>query len=209
MKIEGRPSGMLGANTYLTWDEINHKGFIVDPGGFDDFLAGLIEKEAIELQYIILTHGHGDHIGGVEAYKERFPDAKLVACEAEREFLLNPNMNESAELCFKELRLTADIYVNDGDTLTVGDMTLHFIHTPGHTPGGMCIYVGNALFSGDTLFKYSIGRTDFPGGDYEQIIKSIREKLFLLPDDTKVYPGHMGTSEIGKEKEFNPFVCIK
>ena len=209
MKIEMRPSGLLGANTYLVWDEVNRKGFIVDPGGFDEYMVSLIDKEAIDLEYIILTHGHGDHIGGVERYMEKFPSAKLIACEAEKDFLLDPAMNESLELCYKELRLTADIYVNDGDTLDVGDMKLKFIHTPGHTPGGMCIYVDGALFSGDTLFQYSIGRTDFPGGDFGQIIKSIKEKLFCLPDDTKVYPGHMGTSEIGKEKEFNPFVCIK
>ncbi|MBO4724938.1 MAG: MBL fold metallo-hydrolase, partial [Firmicutes bacterium] len=203
MKIEMRPSGLLGANTYLVWDEVNRKGFIVDPGGFDEYMVSLIDKEAIDLEYIILTHGHGDHIGGVERYMEKFPSAKLIACEAEKDFLLDPAMNESLELCYKELRLTADIYVKDGDTLDVGDMKLKFIHTPGHTPGGMCIYVDGALFSGDTLFQYSIGRTDFPGGDFGQIIKSIKEKLFCLPDDTKVYPGHMGTSEIGKEKEFN------
>ncbi|MBR6015329.1 MAG: MBL fold metallo-hydrolase, partial [Firmicutes bacterium] len=88
MKIEMRPSGLLGANTYLVWDEVNRKGFIVDPGGFDEYMVSLIEKEAVELEYIILTHGHGDHIGGVERYMERFTGAKLVACEAEREFLL-------------------------------------------------------------------------------------------------------------------------
>ncbi len=208
MKIEKRPSGMLGANTYLVWDEKNLKGFMVDPGGFDEYMVKLIEKEAISLDYIILTHGHGDHIGGVEGYRETYPNAKLVACEAEREFLLDPDMNESRELCFKELSLSADIYVNDGNTLDIGDMKLKFIHTPGHTPGGMCIYVGDCLFSGDTLFKYSIGRTDFPGGDFEAIINSIRTKLFCLPDETKVFPGHMDNTEIGKEKRSNPFVCI-
>ncbi len=209
MKIAQKPSGMLGANTYLVWDEKNHNGFIVDPGGYDEYMVKLIDKEAINLEYIILTHGHGDHIGGVEGYRTTYPDAKLVACEAEREFLLDPDMNESRELCFKELRLTADIYVNDGDTLDIGDMKLTFIHTPGHTPGGMCIYTGGALFSGDTLFRYSIGRTDFPGGDFKALIDSIREKLFCLPDDTIVYPGHMDSTEIGKEKRHNPFVCIE
>ena len=209
MKIERKPSGMLGANTYLVWDEKSLKGFIVDPGGFDDSLVSLIEKEAVKPEYIILTHGHGDHIGGVPKYKELYPDIKLVACEAEREFLLDPGVNESAELCFRELRLTADIYVADGDTLKVGDMELKFIHTPGHTPGGMCIYTDGALFSGDTLFRYSIGRTDFPGGDFKALIDSIKEKLFCLPDDTIVYPGHMDSTEIGKEKRHNPFVCIE
>jgi glyoxylase-like metal-dependent hydrolase (beta-lactamase superfamily II) len=101
-----------------------------------------------------------------------------------------------------------DILINDNDTLQVGNLELQFIHTPGHTVGGMCIYVKseNVLFSGDTLFQQSVGRTDFPGGSFEQIVNSIRNRLFVLPEETKVFPGHMGPTNIGFEKRSNPFV---
>ena len=121
--------------------------------------------------------------------------------------LENPNLNQSPGFGVP-YSTKADILVSDGDELKVGDVTLKFIHTPGHTEGGMCIYVkeAKALFSGDTLFRQSIGRPDFPGGSYKEIMDSIRKKLFLLPDDTNVFPGHMGTTSIGFEKENNPFV---
>ena len=115
-------------------------------------------------------------------------------------------MNVSLECCGTHIALSADIWVDDCDSLKIGDMELKFIHTPGHTPGGMCILIGDTLFSGDTLFKLSIGRTDFPGGSFAEIKKSIHEKLFVLPDDVTVYPGHMGTTTIGIEKRSNPFV---
>ena len=102
--------------------------------------------------------------------------------------------------------IVADISVKDGDTLDVGNMRLEFIMTPGHSPGGMCIRIGTVLFSGDTLFQASVGRTDFAGGSMPLLIKSIKEKLFVLPDDTRVFPGHMGATTIGFEKENNPFV---
>ena len=102
--------------------------------------------------------------------------------------------------------LTPDITVNDGDTLQVGNMELKFLHTPGHSPGGMCIVTGNVVFSGDTLFCASIGRTDFRGGSYSQLKESVYTKMFVLPDDTHVLPGHMGQTNIGHEKRFNPFL---
>ncbi|MBE6032494.1 MAG: MBL fold metallo-hydrolase, partial [Clostridiales bacterium] len=134
------------------------------------------------------------------------PQVKLVACEKEKVILCDPKINFSRDICGQPITVDADIYVNDGDTLQVGDLELKFIHTPGHTPGGMCIYVGDTLFSGDTLFARSVGRTDFPLGSMTQLTASIREKLFLLPDDTKVYPGHMGATTIENEKRSNPFV---
>ena len=112
----------------------------------------------------------------------------------------------SIEISGKPNTIKIDEYVSDGDTLTVGNMKFDIIHTSGHTPGGICIYTPNALFSGDTLFSHSIGRTDFTGGSFEDITRSIREKLYKLPDDTEVYPGHMGTTTIGIEKKNNPFV---
>lgn len=207
MRITNLPSGALQANTYLAVDEKTNEGFIVDPGGYNKVLTKEVRDNDVKIKYIILTHGHSDHICGVNEHKAEFPDAKIVAYKDEETMLENPNLNQSPGFGVP-YSTKADILVSDGDELKVGDVTLKFIHTPGHTEGGMCIYVeeAKALFSGDTLFRQSIGRTDFPGGSYKEIMDSIRKKLFLLPDDTNVFPGHMGTTSIGFEKENNPFV---
>lgn len=207
MRITNLPSGALQANTYLAVDEKTNEGFIVDPGGYNKVLTKEVRDNDVNIKYIILTHGHSDHICGVNEHKAEFPDAKLVAYKDEEAMLENPNLNQSPGFGVP-YSTNADILVSDGDELKVGDVTLKFIHTPGHTEGGMCIYVkeAKALFSGDTLFRQSIGRTDFPGGSYKEIMDSIRKKLFLLPDDTNVFPGHMGMTSIGFEKENNPFV---
>ena len=207
MRITNLPSGALQANTYLAVDENTNEGFIVDPGGYNKVLTKEVRDNDVNIKYIILTHGHSDHICGVNEHKAEFPDAKIVAYKDEEAMLENPNLNQSPGFGVP-YSTKEDILVSDGDELKVGDVTLKFIHTPGHTEGGMCIYVkeAKALFSGDTLFRQSIGRTDFPGGSYKEIMDSIRKKLFLLPDDTNVFPGHMGTTSIGFEKENNPFV---
>ena len=207
MRITNLPSGALQANTYLAVDEKTNEGFIVDPGGYNKVLTKEVRDNDVKIKYIILTHGHSDHICGVNEHKTEFPDAKIVAYKDEEAMLENPNLNQSPGFGVP-YSTKADILVSDGDELKVGDVTLKFIHTPGHTEGGMCIYVkeAKALFSGDTLFRQSIGRTDFPGGSYKEIMDSIRKKLFLLPDDTNVFPGHMGMTSIGFEKENNPFV---
>ena len=206
MKIVNIPTGMLQANTYLVCDETSRLGFIVDLGGYSKELKNIIEKNDIQIQYIVLTHGHGDHIGGVQEHLKDFPDAKVVCSRAEEKMLLDPELNEAHHFGPEKVSFHPDILVDDGDTLTVGNMTMKFIMTPGHTEGGMCILVDDVLFSGDTLFCRSIGRTDLAGGDFKTLMESIKNKLFLLPDETQVLPGHMGTTTIGFEKEHNPFV---
>ena len=206
MIIRNFISGGLGVNTYLVADEGTKKAFILDPGQHNNDMVKHIIDNGYEVEYIILTHGHGDHIGGVKSYLSAFPKARLGASVHERDMLKNPSMNFSNEICGTPVSLVADISVEDGEELKVGEMTLKFIHTPGHTKGGMCILIGDHLFSGDTLFAQSIGRTDFPGGSYPELKASIQEKLFVLPDHTRVYPGHMGETSIGFEKENNPFV---
>jgi len=205
MKITRIPTGMLSVNTYYVVCENTKKGFIVDPGGYDSTLAKDIKSDDVTITHIILTHAHHDHMGGVKEFMKEFPEAKLVVYKDETKLLQDADANFS-NYFGQPVVLEADIYVGDGDTLNVGDLELKFIHTPGHTPGGMCIYVGGSLFSGDTLFRQSIGRTDFPGSSFADLKKSIHEKLFILPEETRVLPGHMDESSIGFEKNHNPFV---
>ena len=206
MQIHNYMTGPLSVNTYLVVDEETNKGFLVDPGGKDKGLLEYVKNNNIEIEYIILTHGHGDHICGLESYKDTWPKALIVAHEEERELLLDAKKNFSSMTCGRAISVTADIYVKDGDTLTTGQIEMKFLFTPGHTQGGMSIYAGDSLFSGDTLFAQSIGRTDFPGSSFAALKRSIEEKLYTLPPTTKVYPGHMGPTTIGVEKEQNPFV---
>jgi glyoxylase-like metal-dependent hydrolase (beta-lactamase superfamily II) len=206
MKIYRYVTGPLSVNTYLVVDEETNKGFIVDPGGEDIDLLEFVKENNIEIEYIILTHGHGDHICGLESYQKAWPKASLIVHEEEHELLSDSRKNYSTMTCGRPLSFTADHYVQDGEILKAGGLEIKFVFTPGHTPGGMCVYVGDSLFSGDTLFARSIGRTDFPGSSFAALKKSIEEKLYTLPADTMVYPGHMEPTTIGIEKEQNPFV---
>ena len=206
MKIYRYVTGPLSVNTYLVVDEETNKGFIVDPGGEDIDLLEFVKENNIEIEYIILTHGHGDHNCGLESYQKAWPKASLIVHEEEHELLSDPRKNYSTMTCGRPLSFTADHYVQDGEILKAGGLEIKFVFTPGHTPGGMCVYVGDSLFSGDTLFARSIGRTDFPGSSFAALKKSIEEKLYTLPADTMVYPGHMEPTTIGIEKEQNPFV---
>ena len=206
MQIYNYMTGPLSVNTYLVVDEETKKGFIVDPGGEDKKLFQFVKENGITVEYIVLTHGHGDHICGIEAYQNAWPEALVVAHEEESALLNDSNRNYSSMTCGFPLSITPDHSVKDDEELDVGGLVLKFLFTPGHTPGGMSIHVGNCVFSGDTLFAGSVGRTDFPGSSFQKLKRSIEEKLYSLPDDTKVYPGHMGTTTIGIEKEHNPFV---
>lgn len=206
MVIDRFLTGPIQVNTYLAYDEETKEGFIVDPGAYCPELTAKAKEAGVDIKYIILTHGHGDHIGGIEGHLKDFPDAKIVAYEDEAEMLENPQYNLSLEVCGKPVSVSADIYVKDKETLKVGNLELTFIHTPGHSKGGMCIYTAGHLFSGDTLFRQSIGISDFYGGDYRVLINSIKDRIYVFPDDTKVYPGHMGMTTVGDEKRGNPFV---
>ena len=205
MTVKKFITGPVQANTYLVYDETKD-GFVVDPGAYNAQLNQMIEQEGINLKYIVLTHGHADHIGGVESVLKLCPDAKIIAHRLEEEMLTKPELNISVEIYRKPIVIKTDIFVDDMDSVKCGNMELVFMHTPGHSVGGMCILCDGCIFSGDTLFRASIGRTDFEGGSFPQIVKSIKEKLFVFPDNTLVYPGHMSETTIGYEKEYNPFV---
>ena len=145
MKIYRYVTGPLSVNTYLVVDEETNKGFIVDPGGEDIDLLEFVKENNIEIEYIILTHGHGDHICGLESYQKAWPKASLIVHEEEHELLSDPRKNYSTMTCGRPLSFTADHYVQDGEILKAGGLEIKFVFTPGHTPGGMCVYVGDSL----------------------------------------------------------------
>jgi len=190
----------FGTNAYLVWDEESKKAFLVDPGSPLPSCADLIEKEGLDLQYLIITHGHGDHTGGIDYFRQRFPEVKMLAGRHERKMLMDRDISNGKG------GYKADVEVKEGDTLDIGPMHLQFIECPGHTAGGISVLMGKVLFSGDTLFRRSVGRTDLYGGDWETLLDTLKNKLFVLPDDTVVLPGHMDETTIGYEKRYNPFV---
>ena len=194
----------FGENMYILIDEETKKCAVVDPGGASDKILNYIKRNSLELEYILLTHGHGDHIGAVNTIKSR-TNAKVVAHNDEQELLNDNRKNLSYSMHCGPQELNADIYVHDKEKLELGNLKLSFIHTPGHTKGCMCIRVNDDMFTGDTLFAGSIGRTDLYGGDYKQIEKSLR-KLAKYEDKVKIHPGHGPSSTLGIEKMSNPYM---
>jgi len=203
MKIIRLAIGLYQTNCYLVADETTKAAFIIDPAGDLEQITNLINTKEYDLKYIILTHGHGDHIGAVEGLKEAY-DAVLFIHEEDAEMLRDSQLNLTYRMG-ETIEMEADQTFRDGDTLMVGELKLRFIHTPGHSKGSSCVLVEDTLFSGDTLFLNSIGRTDLYGGDQRQIIESIKNKLLILPEETKVYPGHGQGTSIKNELKKNPF----
>lgn len=204
MKVVRIPAGIYAANCYLVYCDVNKEAIVIDPGGDVDDILSQIENLDLNIKYIILTHGHGDHIGGVNGLKEHFNVP--VAIHKEDEHLLkNGNENLSSMMAMGTVEIAPDMLLKDGDEIEFGDVKGKIIHTPGHTPGCISIKIEDSLFTGDTLFAGSIGRTDFPGSSFEKIMDSVKNKLLTYPDDTIVYPGHGPSSTIKREKDTNPF----
>lgn len=198
LKIETR---RLVENIYILIE--GDGAIIIDPGYEFDALVDLIENRDLKLEKILLTHGHGDHIGSCEQLRAKY-NTPVYAHEKERELLLDPNLNLSAAM-YGEISLEADFYVNEETEVYFNDHKIEFIHTPGHTIGSQCIKIGENLFTGDTLFRNSIGRTDLPTSSPEDMKTSL-EKIKLLDDELIVYPGHNSSSTIGDEKKYNQFL---
>jgi len=203
--IETLPVGNLEANCYIIGCTGTRQAAVVDPGDEAGRILDKLKKLDLKLSVIILTHGHADHIGAVGELKEA-SGAQVMIQTGDGDMLTRPSLNLSAWLGGAIAFKPADRLLEDGDFIKVGNLTLEVLHTPGHTPGGICLKVGNDLFTGDTLFAQSIGRSDFPGGNHKTLIHSIKTKLLTLPEETVIYPGHGPGSTIGREKRHNPFL---
>lgn len=206
MILKGIEIGAMGVNCYIVGCEETREVAVIDPGGNPQGIIGLLEKENLKAVYIINTHGHIDHIGGNRAVKEA-TGAKILIHEDDAKMLVNPVSNFSFLMGNKVTSPPADQYLKEGDIIKIGNtVELEVIHTPGHSPGGICLKTGNIIFVGDTLFQGSIGRTDFPGGSYKQLIQNIKEKLLCYDDNVICYPGHGPATTIGFERQHNPFL---
>ena len=188
-------------NCYIVQDENSKETMVIDPAGEIDKIIEMIDILKAKLKYIYLTHCHGDHIGGVQELKEKY-GGKIVIERKDAENILNPDVSLTTYIGFPNLTIEADARVDDGDLLHLGDLEFQVLYTPGHTEGGSCLYCESEklLFSGDTLFRGTWGRTDVPTGSFEDIINSITKKLMILPDETIVYPGHGKSTMIREEK---------
>lgn len=205
MQVLRIPAGIYAANCYLVYDEQTKEGIVIDPGGDADDIISKIEELGLKIKYIVLTHAHGDHIAGVEELKS-YTKAKVAIHKDDEPLIKDGTKNLSSMMAMGTVEFTPDILLDEGDKITFGNIEANVIHTPGHTPGGICIKIEDNLFSGDTLFAGSIGRTDFEYSSFDDIMHSIREKLLALPDETKVYPGHGPTTTLKMEKQINPFI---
>lgn len=203
-----RVVGPVQTNCFFFFDENTREGIVVDPGDEAEKIKGYVKKKDIKVQAILLTHGHFDHIMAVEELKKEW-DVPVYASQEERVVLENPQINLSVQMG-KPIELVANHYLKDGEELELMGQKVKCILTPGHTCGGMCYYFPGqgVLFSGDTLFQESVGRTDFPTGSMSTLIRSIREKLLVLAPATKVYPGHGMMTSIENEKMYNPYAAL-
>lgn len=200
-RIKVNAGGFMGINCYIIQDEETKETMVIDPGGSIEKIEEMLEVINANVKYILLTHCHGDHMGGAEKLREK-TGAKILIHRFDQEGLRDPIINLSSHIGIGDVSLEEDARLDDGDILHIGNLQFKVIYTPGHTIGSISLYCEEEkmLFSGDTLFRGSWGRTDLPTGSMEQIMDSITNKLLVLPEDTIVYPGH-GKSTIIKEEE--------
>lgn len=206
MKLEIMVLGKVGTNCYIAMNEQNGEAIIIDPADRADKINSKLKEMGAKPVAILFTHGHFDHVLAANDLKKEH-HIQIYANEKERETLENTQMNMSS-MGNGQSSYQADVFVKDGQVLDLAGMICKVIWTPGHTPGGTCYFFeeDKILFSGDTLFCRSVGRSDFPGGSMSELIRSIKEKLMILDDDVKVFPGHMGATTIKDERIYNPFI---
>lgn len=205
LKCDFRVVGPIQTNCYFLYREDTKECLIIDPGYEADKIEDYVQKKQLHVAGILLTHGHFDHITAADEVRKKF-QTKIYASGKEKELMADPRMNVSV-MMGDSVSLKADVWLEDGQELEMLGETMRCILTPGHTGGGMCFYFPKAcmLFSGDTLFQESVGRTDFPTGSSRELIRSVREKLLVLPEAVRVYPGHGLMTTIRDEQMFNPY----
>jgi len=198
--------GVCQTNCYFVYREGSSKVIFIDPADYGDQIFQAMKNNGFEVAAILLTHGHFDHIWGCSRLRQ-LTSAPVYAYEGEEEVLLSSDLNVSAG-AGRACTVKANTLLKDGEEVTIEGMTFKLIATPGHTQGSCCYYFeeANMLISGDTLFEESVGRTDLPTGSMSTLVRSVKDKLFVLPDDVVVYPGHGDSTTIGHEKKYNPFI---
>ncbi len=205
MKIESFTNGMFAENCYIAIDEAANEAVIIDPGSQpQDILNWIADADCI-VKYVLNTHGHSDHIGANTAVCDKF-GVKLGIHPLDAPMLTDSKLNLSIYSGDAVLSKKADFFLNENDIITFGNSKLKVVHTPGHSPGGICLAGEKIIFSGDSLFAESIGRTDLPGGSMSDLVSSLKEKIMTLSEDIAVYPGHGPATTIGHEKKYNPYV---
>lgn len=205
MKLTQLTVGQLGVNCYIVSCEDTKEALVIDPGDNAEIILEKVAQENLQVKYIVNTHGHADHIGANNILKNKTKAVIAIHID-DVPMLDNPKLNLSVYIGASIISDPADIILNAGDIITIGNVKLSVLHTPGHTKGGICLLTEGALFSGDTLFAESIGRCDFPDGSMNDLIHSIQSQLMKLPDDIKVYPGHGPATTIGWERIHNPYL---
>ena len=209
LQIHTLVSMPFAENTYVAWREGFTDALVIDPGLEPDLILEFLSERQLRPAAILNTHGHADHIGGNGVLKDAFPNASLIIGRNEAHLLTDADANLSAPFGMAIVSPPADQLVQEGDTLDLAGIRLEVLEIPGHSPGHV-VFVHRAtptiVFGGDVLFRGSVGRTDFPGGSADRLFAGIRSKLFTLPDDTVVYPGHGPVTQTGFEKRTNPFV---
>ena len=199
--------GPFAANCYIVGSSSTKQGMIIDPGADADTIMRTVQQTGLSMSIIVITHAHMDHVGALREVHQK-TNAHFAVHEAEKGFVFSTPMRMLTSLGVSPVKSPPrpDRLLKDGDLIDIGDLQFEVLYTPGHSSGGICLLGHGVVFSGDTLFKLGIGRTDFPGMSHERLIKSIREKLMVLPDETIVYPGHGPATTIGDERRGNPFL---
>lgn len=205
MFIETLVVGALQENSYVLACEETHEAAIIDPGAEPERIYQVITTQGLTLKYVLNTHGHLDHTGGVATIVAQ-SGVPFLMHQADM-FLLHHFQDDPLQIYLQaEQPPTPTRFIQDGEEIALGNLTIAVLHTPGHTPGSVCFQVDDVIFGGDTLLPNSIGRTDLPGGDYHQLLQSIHEKLLPLDDAVRVYCGHGPATTIGHERQYNPFL---